>query len=121
MGAQTSGFCSASPGQDAAMQMQITNVASMEGDKIDPWSNNLGLAADLPPDLLSVMTCGSSTAPPDNYLADSTHGSIVLTSMKEGPIFRGDVDSSQDEFVMALDPDTINQSVGEVTYDMLKR
>eukprot|EP00413_Alexandrium_margalefii_P038363 CAMPEP_0204601070 /NCGR_PEP_ID=MMETSP0661-20131031/55808_1 /ASSEMBLY_ACC=CAM_ASM_000606 /TAXON_ID=109239 /ORGANISM="Alexandrium margalefi, Strain AMGDE01CS-322" /LENGTH=171 /DNA_ID=CAMNT_0051611913 /DNA_START=71 /DNA_END=586 /DNA_ORIENTATION=- len=136
MGAGSSGgWCSVGSGIEVPVRsavfaeeipMQISSTTVLEDDRIDPWSVDLGLAAELPSKLVSLATCGGSTAPPQGYLADSQQGSIVLRSLREGPIFKGDVGylsegnlvmdlDPEDNLVMDLDPDAIDERQDEAT------
>mmetsp|Transcript_110517 Transcript_110517/g.323336 ORF Transcript_110517/g.323336 Transcript_110517/m.323336 type:complete len:120 (+) Transcript_110517:245-604(+) len=119
MGARSSGgFCALAPGED--LPMQVSNTVILEGDRIDPWSTDLGSAAEVPSGVLAVLSCGGNTAPPDDFLADSTHGSIVLQNLSEGPVFMDD-EMKEDDRVVALDADIINERVGEVTIPVLNK
>mmetsp|Transcript_8148 Transcript_8148/g.22120 ORF Transcript_8148/g.22120 Transcript_8148/m.22120 type:complete len:163 (-) Transcript_8148:27-515(-) len=107
MGAQPSGLCTAPAGFTRGSEvqtMQVTTMGMVEGDKIDPWTVDMGQAADVPPNLLGLMTCGGSTAPPGGYLADSVNGAIVFSGIEDGPIFREKFGSSEDNRVLPLDP-----------------
>mmetsp|Transcript_90326 Transcript_90326/g.251003 ORF Transcript_90326/g.251003 Transcript_90326/m.251003 type:complete len:119 (-) Transcript_90326:146-502(-) len=106
MGAESSTFCSPTSGQ--RQPMQVSSAMTVQHDKIDPWSTDLGVAADLPSRLVATLTCGGSTAPPADYLADSQHGTIVMQNMREGPVFA--FDSREDDLIMGPDPDVINQN-----------
>eukprot|EP00418_Pyrodinium_bahamense_P048768 CAMPEP_0179166790 /NCGR_PEP_ID=MMETSP0796-20121207/81963_1 /TAXON_ID=73915 /ORGANISM="Pyrodinium bahamense, Strain pbaha01" /LENGTH=99 /DNA_ID=CAMNT_0020869415 /DNA_START=73 /DNA_END=372 /DNA_ORIENTATION=+ len=87
MGAESSTFCSPTSGQ--RQPMQVSSAMTVQHDKIDPWSTDLGVAADLPSRLVATLTCGGSTAPPADYLADSQR---------------------EDDLIMGPDPDVINQN-----------
>mmetsp|Transcript_56460 Transcript_56460/g.168079 ORF Transcript_56460/g.168079 Transcript_56460/m.168079 type:complete len:153 (-) Transcript_56460:17-475(-) len=136
MGAVSSGCCSSDtglhptdmlreavemPAEGSGSPMQVAASAAVAGDRIDPWSTNLGSAVDMPQDVVAVLSCGGSTSPPDDILADSQQGSIVLRSLREGPIFKPDLDGKEDDLVVDIDPEKLNQYAGEITVPLFRR
>eukprot|EP00418_Pyrodinium_bahamense_P076611 CAMPEP_0179057434 /NCGR_PEP_ID=MMETSP0796-20121207/24333_1 /TAXON_ID=73915 /ORGANISM="Pyrodinium bahamense, Strain pbaha01" /LENGTH=105 /DNA_ID=CAMNT_0020754155 /DNA_START=163 /DNA_END=480 /DNA_ORIENTATION=+ len=94
MGTQTSAFCCASaPAGYVPTPMQLASAESLKQEHIDMWSQDMGRWVECP-QVTSVVTCGGSTQPPLDYLADTQNGTIVLEDWDVGPFW---VEDPEDE------------------------
>lgn len=75
--------------QDVQKRMPLATPESLQDDRINAWSNDLGDHAECS-STLQVLSCGGTTRAPMNYLADmQTKGAIMLDS-REGPVLMDD-------------------------------
>mmetsp|Transcript_23686 Transcript_23686/g.74497 ORF Transcript_23686/g.74497 Transcript_23686/m.74497 type:complete len:180 (-) Transcript_23686:72-611(-) len=76
--------CVDGPGMGKLQPMQFSSLTSLEEDRIDAWSKDVG-ADNTCHRFADSFACGTAKALPVDFMADTPDGTIVLTPDSDGP------------------------------------
>jgi len=91
--------CGAGP--PGRKQMPIGGMDSLRDERINAWTKDLGPNTECS-QAAHVLSCGSATSAPLDYLADTQDRGAILLDSREGPIWMDD--EREDQIVVGLDP-----------------
>mmetsp|Transcript_127858 Transcript_127858/g.319197 ORF Transcript_127858/g.319197 Transcript_127858/m.319197 type:complete len:182 (+) Transcript_127858:77-622(+) len=88
-------------GPPGPKRMPIAGMDSLRDERINAWTKDLGPNAECS-QMAHVLTCGSATSAPMDYLADTQDKGAILLDSHKGPIWMDD--ECEDQKVIGLEP-----------------
>jgi len=95
-----------------AERMELTTVDSLQRDRIDKWTANLGSFAMCSP-VLEAVPWADGLCGPDEYCADSVDGGAIVFNRRSGPELLGEGGHEEYLEIPALLPMDVSPETAE--------